>query len=303
MLMYKNVLGVWIFDENMKLVDKLLFKPEEAKEKLETDVEKELVEKHKAKTKLNKEELQKILTYFEENNLKDFYLPNLYITKRGVKESVTEDNFIIQTINHIEELNKVINMLSKRLREWYELYNPEFSNSVENHVALAKTITTENPKKEKMSMGADLKEEDLEPIKRIALKIISVDELREEQIGYLENVMKGYCPNVQTVAGTLIGGKLVSIAGSLEKLTNFPASTVQLLGAEKALFRHMKTGARPPKFGVIMNHHLVNAVKGKEKGKVARVLANKILLAAKVDRFKGEFIGDELLKSVEKRGK
>jgi nucleolar protein 56 len=221
------------------------------------------------------------------------------ITKKRVKDSIGYDNLIIQTINHIEELNKISNMLSKRLREWYSLYNPEFSNSIDDHLAFSRMILEGNEPKLKESMGADLKEEDITTIKDIAKEIVRIDELKESQIAYLEKIMKKHCPNIQAVAGTLIGGKLVAMAGSLEKLTIFPSSTVQLLGAEKALFRHIKTGSRPPKFGVIMNHQLVNSVRLKEKGKVARMLANKISLAARVDRFKGEFIGDKLAKALE----
>jgi len=298
MIAFKNVLGVWVFDEKFNLVDKSLFKPEEALEKLYDETDMQLIKKYNAATNLTRDQKRKILSFFE-SRAKDFYLPNLMITKKRVKDSIGYDNLIIQTINHVEELNKISNMLSKRLREWYSLYNPEFSNSVDDHLAFSRMILEGNEPKLKESMGADLKEDDIVSIKDIATEIVRIDELKERQISYLEKIMKKYCPNIQAVAGTLIGGKLVAMAGSLEKLTIFPSSTVQLLGAEKALFRHIKTGSRPPKFGVIMNHQLVNSVRLKDKGKVARMLANKISLAAKVDRFKGEFIGDKLAKGLE----
>ncbi|HII72111.1 TPA: C/D box methylation guide ribonucleoprotein complex aNOP56 subunit, partial [Candidatus Woesearchaeota archaeon] len=88
-----------------------------------------------------------------------------------------------------------------------------------------------------------------------------------------------------------------------EKMALMPASTIQLLGAEKALFRHMTTGAKPPKFGVIINHPLVTKAKKPDKGKVARTMADKISLAAKIDFFKGEFKGDDLRKELEERFK
>lgn len=304
MLAYKNILGLWIFDEKLNMIDKSLFKPEEAIEKIKDETAGQaLIQKHNARKQLIKEEAKKILAYFEKNHIKEFYLPNILMTKKSVKDSIGYDNLIIQTTSHIEELNKIINMLSKRLREWYSLYHPELSNSLDSYLAFSREVVDDKKEKPKGSMGADLPKEDIEPMKKIAQQILDIDSLREKQTEYLETIMKKHCPNIQAVAGTLIGGKLILLSGGLDKLSKFPSSTVQLLGAEKALFRHIKTGARPPKFGVIMNHYLVNSVRSKQKGRVARVLANKISLAAKIDRFKGEFIGDKLIKALEEQVK
>ena len=107
------------------------------------------------------------------------------------------------------------------------------------------------------------------------------------------------CPNLTAICGSLLGAKLVELAGGLKELINFPAGTVQLLGAEKALFRHIKKGNKPPKHGYIITHPLVaNAT---NKGKAARTLANKILISAKVDYFKGDFVGDKLKNLAEKQ--
>ena len=113
--------------------------------------------------------------------------------------------------------------------------------------------------------------------------------------------MKLLCPNITAVAGAVIGAKLLAIAGSLKKLSLFPASTVQLLGAEKALFRHLKTGAKSPKYGILHEHPLIAQAKKKDHGKVARLLADKIAIAAKVDFFKGNYVGDKLKKDIERR--
>ncbi|HME87204.1 MAG TPA: hypothetical protein VKE88_02230, partial [Candidatus Nanoarchaeia archaeon] len=119
---------------------------------------------------------------------------------------------------------------------------------------------------------------------------------------YLESLMDRVCPNVKIVAGLTIGAKLISLAGSLVRLSRFPASTIQLLGAEKALFRHLKNRKNlPPKFGILHEHMFVSKVPGKNKGKMARTLADKIAIASKVDYFKGEPIGKELLQQVEKK--
>ena len=110
----------------------------------------------------------------------------------------------------------------------------------------------------------------------------------------LDEIMEGFCRNLKTVAGTVIGAKLMEKAGSLKKLAVMPASTVQLLGAEKALFRHIKSGAKSPKHGLIHEHPFVNQAKYFEKGKRSRLLADKISLAVRIDFFKGKFIGDKL---------
>ena len=119
---------------------------------------------------------------------------------------------------------------------------------------------------------------------------------------YLEKLMKRCCPNILEIAGTTIGAKLILIASGLKRLSGFPASTVQLLGAEKALFRHMTNKKfRPPKYGVIMQHQFIQSAKKQDKGKIARLLADKLSIAAKVDYFKGKFIGDKLKKEIKMR--
>ncbi|MBW3011918.1 C/D box methylation guide ribonucleoprotein complex aNOP56 subunit, partial [Candidatus Woesearchaeota archaeon] len=232
---------------------------------------------------------------------------NTIATKLLVKESVQNDSLIIQSTNQLDEVNKVINILAKRLREWYELYNPEFSKSIQSHEKFAELIL-QKPKtellaslgiKNELSMGADLKEKDINAIFALARQIESLFSLKNSQEKYLEALMDETCPNIKALAGPLIGSKLLALAGSLVKLAEIPSSTIQLLGAEKALFRHIRTGARPPKHGIIIEHPLVS--QAKEKGKVARMLANKISLAAKVDLYKGEFVGDKMKKELEEK--
>jgi nucleolar protein 56 len=230
-----------------------------------------------------------------------YYKLNLEETKRKLKESVKSDNFILQTVNNIDEISRVCNILVKRLREWYELYNPEFSRKITDHEKFVELIVSGKDKKQKNSMGAELGKEDLEPMMKIAKELDSLYKFRDKQKEYLEKIMQKNNPNLTAVAGYLIGAKLISLAGDLRRLVMFPASTVQLLGAEKALFRHMRTGARSPRHGIIVNHPLISGAPQKEHGKRARALADKISLAAKVDYFKGKFIGDKLKKELDER--
>jgi nucleolar protein 56 len=230
-------------------------------------------------------------------------------TKKKIKASVGKDNLIMQAVSSIDEADRAANMLAKRLREWYSFYLPEFSDSIASHEKFAELIIKKSKKEllseiklsADQSMGAELEKEDLDAIKELAKSLLELYKLREAQEKYLEKAMKSLCPNITAVAGSLIGAKLISLAGNLKKLSLFPASTVQLLGAEKALFRHLKTGAKSPKYGILHEHPLIAQAKKKDHGKIARLLADKIAIAAKVDFFKGNYVGDKLKKDIEKR--
>lgn len=225
-----------------------------------------------------------------------------------LRNSVSDDLLIIQTISNMEDLDKASNLLSRRLREWYELYNPETSNAITDHEHFVTSILSKS-KKELLkeisvtdTMGADLSQTDVDAIMNLAKEISMLFNLKHAEEVYLESLMDRVCPNVKIVAGLTIGAKLISLAGSLVRLSQFPASTIQLLGAEKALFRHLKNRKNlPPKFGILHEHMFVAKVPGKNKGKMARTLADKIAIASKVDYFKGEPIGKELLQQVEKK--
>jgi len=296
-IIFTNIFGSFIFDENIRFVEK--------------GEEKNLLKKHKAE-KPTEEQVIKILVSFKDMKyFSDFYKKNLIITKKRLKKSVKNDLLIIQTVNSIEEQNRVINTLVKRLREWYELYNPEFSKHVQDHESFVDAIINKNKKEllkkiklnEEETMGAELAEKDVNAIIELGEEINNLYKLKAKHVKYLETLMKKTCPNLDAVAGTLIGAKLIVFAGSLERLSELPSSTVQLLGAEKALFRHMLTGAKVPKHGILFQHPLMLKTKRKEHGKVARTLADKISIAVKVDYFKGKFIGDKLKREVEARFK
>lgn len=231
-------------------------------------------------------------------DLSKLYEKNLELTRKAVKDSIKQDNLIIQAAKSIDEIKVVINRVAKRLREWYELYNPEFSRSIADHVKFAALIQ-ENQKKAKDSMGADLSRKDIDAFLVLADEINSLNKAKKKLNDYLESVMKQHCANLQHLAGTNIGAKLIEQAGGLKHLMEMPSSTVQLLGAEKALFRHLKTGAKCPKYGIILQHQLVSSAK--DRARAARVLADKISIAVRVDYFKGEFVADKLKKEVEEK--
>jgi len=151
-------------------------------------------------------------------------------------------------------------------------------------------------------MGADIAEPDLEQIQALAKDVLEFYELRKSMEGYVDKTMEEMAPNVRAVAGALLGARLIALAGSLRNLAMRPASTIQVLGAEKALFRSLKTGARPPKHGLIFQHTLLHDAKRWQRGKIARVIAGKLAIAARADAFgEGHFIGDKLKADINKR--
>ncbi len=242
-------------------------------------------------------------------DLKSLREKNLKLTKQKIRDSVNEDNLISQAINSIDEIDKVSNILVKRLKEWYSLYNPEFVVSIQNNPKFVELIQKKSKSKlleelkVKFSMGKDLEKKDLDAMMSLARELSLIYEYKERQKKYLESIMESYCPNLLELAGTTIGAKLIEHTGSLRKLALLPSSTVQILGAEKALFRHIRTGARPPKFGIIHDHQFILQSKKAMQGKKARALADKITLAIRADYFKGNFIADKLKKQLEEKFK
>lgn len=227
--------------------------------------------------------------------------------KKSIKASVSQDLMIIQASNHIDELAKSINLLSKRLVEWFSYSLPEPAKRIQDYGKISILVAELDRDSmmqqlailEESTMGSKLEEKDESAVREFAKAIKSLIDLKESQEKYLERLMQENAPNINAIVGSQIGAKLISISGGLKNLAGFPASTVQLLGAEKALFRHMVTGARPPKHGVLHEHYLVS--RSREKGRVARAVANKLAIAAKVDYFKGEFIGEKLREELEKK--
>lgn len=309
MYLFSNILGVFIFDEQFGVVDNLLFKNIEDYKNKEKFIEGIKI-RHKSLKEPDDDKLKKMLIHFKNNGFfSDFYYKNLQLTKLDVKNSVNDDTLLIQAVKSIEELDKAANILVKRLREWYELYNPEVSRAIENHEKFVEKIL-EKEKSELLeelkvspsdSIGSDFEQEDLEPIRSLAHQLYDLYQLRKTQSDYISMLMDELCQNIKAVCDVPVGAKLIEHAGSLKRLSEMPASTIQILGAEKALFRHMKTGAKPPKHGVIISHPLIAKAPAKMHGKVARALADKISIAAKVDYFQGNFIGDELRKRLEEK--
>jgi len=228
------------------------------------------------------------------------------------RESLGEEDpgaFITEQIRAYDDLIATSNLMSERLREWYGLYFPELEKLV-NEEKYAELIA-EEPHREGVatkidniqgdSIGADLSDEDLASIQALARSTSEVFKTRHGIESSIQRKMKAVAPNLASLAGPIIGARLISLSGGLKRLAGMPSSTVQLLGAEKAMFRHLKDGSPPPKHGIIFQHPVVHRAPYWQRGKIARALAGKISLAAKSDFYGDEDISQQLTASLEKR--
>ncbi|MFX0030556.1 MAG: C/D box methylation guide ribonucleoprotein complex aNOP56 subunit, partial [Candidatus Hermodarchaeota archaeon] len=247
---------------------------------------------------------------------------NEELTKKKVSlASGHSDNLITQTINTLDVIKKTISLLSSHLREWYGLHFPELTDKViDDNILLAKIISILGAREkfiyENLKTGFDLTENkikllqeyasnsmganfNLKMVQDYASQILSLDSYCKDLEGYLTDLMEKSAPNINAIIGSLIGAKLIAKTGSLKKLAFMPASRIQLLGAEKALYRFLKTGEKRPKHGLIFQWNQIRSAKPWQRGKIARVVAGKIGIAAKVDFFSGDFIGDEMALDIE----
>lgn len=223
------------------------------------------------------------------------------------------DTMVIQAVGLLDELDKEINTYAMRVKEWYGWHFPEMQGIVNDNAQYAKVViaagfrtnfkdtdmssifddeTIEKSLKEaaEVSMGTEIADLDIINIQALAEQVLSMTEYRVQLFEYLKNRMNAIAPNLTILVGELVGARLISHAGSLMNLAKQPASTVQILGAEKALFRALKTKHDTPKYGLIYHASLIGQAAPKNKGKISRVLAAKASLATRVDALSDETV-------------
>lgn len=253
-------------------------------------------------------------------------------SRAKVKFSVQKnDNHIIQAIAILDQLDKAINTFSMRVREWYSWHFPELVKIVSENHKYAKVALFVGNKKTlsedslhdlaaeveddegiarsiidaaKTSMGQDLSQSDLENVGLFAQRVVSLANYRKTLYSYLVSKMGVVAPNLAALIGEIVGARLISHAGSLTNLSKYPASTVQILGAEKALFRALKTKGNTPKYGLLYHSSYIGRAGQKNKGRISRFLANKCSIASRIDNFSetpNTVFGEALKKQVEER--
>lgn len=215
------------------------------------------------------------------------------------------DTMIVQAVCLLDDLDKELNNYTMRCREWYGWHFPELGKIITDNVVFAKTVkiigTRENAtatdlsdilpedieqkvkEAAEMSMGTEISENDIFNIQQLCDQIIEISNYRGQLYDYLRARMMAMAPNLTVLVGELVGARLISHAGSLINLAKHPASTVQILGAEKALFRALKTKKDTPKYGLIYHAQLIGQSSARNKGKMSRMLAAKAALATRVD--------------------
>jgi len=217
----------------------------------------------------------------------------LLLSKKKIEEQQADrSRRISEAVEALDDVIKMINILLERLRGWYGYFSFE---EVTEGREIIERIRNLDIGKEKMD---EMEKRNMEIMAEILEALYSA---KEELAGYVEEVVKIMAPNVTALVGPTIAARLISYAGGIEKLAMSPSGTIQLLGAEKALFRHIKEGTPPPKHGVIFQHEMINRAPRDKRGKIARLMATKISTAAKADAFTGNFIADELKKEMEER--
>lgn len=229
------------------------------------------------------------------------------------KESASEDKHLIQAINSIDEIDESISKLIERIREWYALYFPEM-DTIKNNETYIRLISQNKSKEEIIKakpdafpgdiidLDEDINPIDLEIMNNYAKSIHEMQQTRRDIEDYIDAKMESLAPNLRLLVGSSLGAKLISHAGGIKRLAMYPSSTIQIMGAEKALFRHLKSGDRPPKYGLIYQHPQVRGAKWWNRGKIARMLAGKISLAVRRDVFTKTFdenVFNEFIEKVE----
>jgi nucleolar protein 56 len=239
--------------------------------------------------------------------LRDFAIK--YSSSKVKEASEKLDLHIIQSINAMDELDKIINTIGARMREWYGLHFPELDNLIQSLTAYAEIVTRsglrENINREileisgiqdkkaeiimdaaRRSKGGDMTPKNIAMVKKLADEVISQSELRRILADHIEFAMETVAPNIKAMLTASVGARIIAKAGSLSRLAVLPASTIQVLGAEKALFRALKTGTRPPKHGLLFQHPLIHAAPKWQRGKIARAVASKLAIAARIDVYR-----------------
>ena len=238
-------------------------------------------------------------------------------------EKQKEDKLVVEAMQAIDELDDVFNLIVERVKTWYAYHYPELEKLVRDQSAYLEIIKEFKTKEQMMeeslkhfvgdeqakriavqaldSMGADVQGKDLERIALMAELALHVKKERDELAKYVEERVQELAPNMHALVGGMLAARLIARAGSMQRLAEMPASTIQVLGAEKALFAHLRKGTPSPKHGLIFHSSYIIQAPRKMRGKIARALSSKLAIAAREDYFEGKDISKELVAGLEKR--
>lgn len=248
------------------------------------------------------------------------YSVNLEASRQGLSEP-ERDQLLVQAVNCLDDLDDALNKLSERLREWYSLHFPELDYLVSNHETYALVVSKAGRRQDLAdvkvgldsdhfkkitevsadSFGFDLSDKDAQMLKSLAGQINELFQTKKEAEEYVEELMKEVAPNICGLVGAQLGARIIAKSGSLKRLSRMPAGTIQVLGAEDAFFRFLKSGKKPPKHGMIFMHPDIRSAPKSVRGKLSRSLAAKLAIASRADSFRGGYVGDKLREQFQER--
>lgn len=300
-----------IFPKNVEKIADLLIKKDgpEIKE-LQKEFEHLTIEQPNEATHVFRENFRELALKYKfiknENELNKI-LNEILIekTQREISKIERRDKLIVQTVSALNDLDKILNVMSERIREWYGLHYPELEDSDHERFVsnIVKHGNRENFKGFIKSMGMELTEEDIIMLQNYAKRLKELYDMKKELTKYLEKIVPEEIPNINALLGSLLAARLLSIAGSLKRLAKMPSSTIQLLGAEKNLFKFLKGREvkRPPKFGILFLHPDISGSRKELQGKIARLLSSRLTLAARTDYYTKVDRSEEILKDYKEK--
>ncbi|MDE1860505.1 MAG: NOP58 family protein [Candidatus Micrarchaeota archaeon] len=245
----------------------------------------------------------------------------IMLAKASVSQAYsTGEHSVMQAIGSYNESERIRNLLHEKLEEWYGIYFPELKLS--NQLSYARFVAEFGMNKKSIEMerlerllgeaskdvlsragtsiGREPTEKEFEMLRSLANAELQMDELQQGLDRYLDAATKELMPNIVYLIDYKIAAELLAKAGSLTRLANMPAGTIQLLGAEKALFKHIKFHSKPPKYGVLYKLPQINTAPKGDRGRMARVYATKISIAARADAYSKNFIAKKLKEQLDK---
>ncbi len=238
------------------------------------------------------------------------------------KESLRRDRMIIHAVNTVDDLTNMFNLVSERVVEWYGVHFPELEELVRDHyqylslvanIGQRDSFTPENLEhlsekrrehiisQARASIGGEIHPIDLTQVQDHAQLGLEMKRYQRQLENYIDNLMEQVAPNIKALVGTMLGSKLIAKAGGLETLARMPSSRIQVLGAEKAVFLHLRHGSKPPKHGLIYQDARIHGAPKYLRGKIARAIANKLAVAARLDYFSSVDRSEELIRGLEER--
>lgn len=212
---------------------------------------------------------------------------------RITKSLSSQDAYLMQAVNALDDVNEAYNALTERLSEWYGVHYPEMRARPQELIAFILQYGSKEASgstKAIASIGAPMAESDIAAVQGLASSAQRLFEERKALEKYIGSSIESFAPNLSSLLGPLLAARFIALAGGLEKLARMPASTIQVMGAGEALFKHLRAGAPSPKHGLIFSHPLVSGSPKRIRGKVSRMLAAKAAIAARVDYYSGECI-------------